>query len=632
MANKIYRWVGSGNTGSTSANIFNWNTSGNWQLLKYLGNGLSGGWQFTPSTFCPGPLDTAYFGIPGPELLLNPNIPLSPVKSPCLFGGYAGTVGGGTWANSGNGANSGGATYSSGLLNLFVKSANMLGFGRTYGSYNDTASPLSKPMPLGGGLTSNDNSTDILQWINFNYPNMGVYAVVGSTLGDTTYTIPVEYTSSWDNINLKVYGSIVVEQHGGISGADILMGAAPGLPSSPIKFTFVKAFSPASGNFGATFGLTGSHSPEVKTVLSGYSARNIEINGGAFSEINLTPYAGGVREPGDVPFYSFVCPSFNFENMSVLKFYLSTINDNTISRAVKYADISLAPKVLVSPFYEDIPGAGNDFSTYTNDRSTKIYGQNLINTVFADLFPGNTLNINNIQGSVELDMDTGESIRSLGFGRNSNTLVEETPLNISRKNISIDHMNDSGDSGYEARKYLTGHPDSIYIRDNSRIIQGIPPGSHVVLIGGDGVTTPINIESLISTGSNSAEETPVIKILGNANINNIIGNGGTRISFFGHVGSANIGSVKLDSNSVLDTRNPLNEQSQLFFGQFSSSGVCGGIESNIGQNSTDIRGKILLENGERLFNVSTSKKGLLTRSTETSTPVDAAPPIIATKS
>jgi hypothetical protein len=633
MANKVYRWVGSGNTGSTQADIFSWNTPGNWQVLKYFGNGLSGGWQFAYSNIVPGPLDTAIFGIPNNEIVggypLNHLVNLTPVKSPCLFGGYAGTVAGGTWANSGDtGSAAGGTTYQSGLKSLFVRTdqftAVQVPTGRTYGTYNDTAYAFTKPLPLGGGLTGSDACKDILEWIQLNYPNMGVTVNVGATTGQVTYSIPAGFTNSWENLNVKVYNTIDIDQNGGsgLTTSAISFNTPVAYPSSPIKLKVVKAFSPVSGNMGATTGLTGINAPVVKTTLKIKSARNVDIDGGAYETASAIPYAAPALAAGGGG-YDYVTPAFNFDNMSVMDFELSSICDNQINTGVKFGDLEIRNAVIV-------PGYFNNKNIYsaTAQRGTYINGQNVINTVFTEHYPGNTANVSNSEGQVFLNMTTS---RSYGNQFVTNTPIQPNAYNYALKNIALDHMSDGGLTN-PAHDYFKGiftnNWGGYYLGDGSVV------GSHSVIINQGGITSTVNIERIVAVG-NGVEETPIVTFSGGVNVNKIVLNNGARASFYGHIGNANIGNVQIDGYSVLDMRNPLNHLSQIFFGQFSSSGVCGGVEnysSSGPPESPRSNGKILLEEGERLFNVSTSKKGLLARSAETAIPVDSISPIIATKS
>jgi hypothetical protein len=123
MANKDFIWVG-GTTLTTNVNRFNFNYSGNWKLRTSVPN-TAGTYSYTDTTEIPGPGDRVFIGYSDP--VINPayyNVMEYKFNcvSPLLFGGFTGSVNGGTWSGSINpgGISAWGTTWSSSLLSFQI--------------------------------------------------------------------------------------------------------------------------------------------------------------------------------------------------------------------------------------------------------------------------------------------------------------------------------------------------------------------------------------------------------------------------------------------------------------------------------------------------------------------------------
>ena len=643
MANKVFRWVGSGNTASSSINIFNWNQPGNWEVRTYIGQGASGGWQFIPTSFVPGPFDIATIGQPyqGNIGVSNFNT-VSKVKSPCLFGGFLGTVAGGTWTNAGLCGSSGGVTYTSALKELRITNTVLwhgdtynfdgMTYGGNYRSYNDTVYAFNnfgdQGMPLGGGLAPSIDCINNLNWVKQNYPNMGIVITPPSDGNSYSYQFTVPgYTSGAgiDALTIKCYDSISINQIGTQS-------------TSPVDLKIVGAYVPISRNFGAT-GYTGINAPEVITKVLGASSQTVTIEDGMFAYAYLQP-APAVGMLTGVPFL----PTISYEgNITALQFQVSCLNRTEIAHTVKFKDAfvnnSFVHQGMTTNSAYNIIDKTLDSSLA---RGAVIRGSQFVNDVYATLYPGNTVSNAIDIGQIIFNPTANPFRDGNGIKRSAiapGVAQEATTLYSALKRSAATRCleEDTESANLAMGDLMIAFPedDAIFLN------RGFAPGSHILEIGlvgveqGSGTTLTQNIETIQVVGEYPGMETPVVNIVGNVKINDLLAEGGY-ISFSYHSGTARIANLRIDEKSTLDLRGG-DANSNKFFGLVSSSGVCGGI-SNLYANSNsavDNGGNIFLESGQRLFNVSTSKAGRLaisSGSTDALDVSDSIPPSISTKS
>lgn len=631
MAYKFFRWVGSGNTGATSINIFNWNHPGNWEILKYTGPGASGGWRYVGTTFCPGPFDTAAFGhvymTPGENggVSVQNFLTLSKVKSPCLFGGFSGNVAAGSWAGSGLCGSASGITYTS-ALQRFVINNTLIGghpdspnFGR-FKSYNDTLYDFNNPdgqgIPFGGGVTPSLASFNNLQWIKNNYPNMGIVAGFSSGSFDYEFSVPGYTTNAgMDDVTIKCYGDIVIQQRGSCG-------------ASPMALKCVGAYVPFSRNFGVT-GYTGANAPEVITRITGQTPQEFIVDGGLFNSIELFPAPRKVATNGalGLPYIKFT------GNMTVLEFMISCANETVVDKTVKFKDMVIY-NVIDLGNQPDYSVIDKTLAPDGLNRGATVRGSQYVTDVFNTLYPGNTgINVFDI-GRIEFSNYFGSFADGYGIKRNF------TEAGISRmhevystlkRNAATRCLGES-DSNSATQDLRTFFPEDLQTFQNAAA-----PGTHFLKIGGidyeTGQTYAQNIEHIYVACNRPGLETTLVRVQGEVKINEIRCEGGN-VDFFGHQGTARIANFKMDEKSCLDLRNPLYSDSQIYFGLVSSSGVCGGISNLLDSaSSLDSGGNIFLERGERLFNVSTSKGGRITTvaSAEEVSVSDSLPPSVAKK-
>jgi hypothetical protein len=590
----IYRWIGSGNTGSTSANIFNWNQPGNWEVATYIGPGASAGWQFRGTTACPGINDEALFGnLPnGGYITINPNISMTKVRSPCLFGGFVGNAGGGTWTNASSGQVSG-TTYTSSLLRFTVNYTNNYayitsptttseGYTAYAGSYNDCAYEFVGALPLGGGISGNAQCFENLKWLQTNYPNMGVAADL--TGGSYYFTIPASYASTWDNLNIKT--SVVNITSQGNSG------------SSPINLNFVTAYSPLSGVCGS--GFTGINSPVVLSSMDITTSSNLYLSGGAFKSIGIYPAIK--RSPSD-PYGRF--PDITIDNMFVETLTVPEVCDVTIGSAVRFINLNTTPIVL--PYWSD-GGNNNIYNTYNkggnNPRIIRVYGSGSVTQVNAVLYPGNSANTSSLKSTIR-------------FGSYNSLNYQGVPGGVTLSNASLVNSYQWSVNSAALQNYFGGGPGYFYRTQlvpnefDSAQYWGQEFGTLKMMLGTPGVTNDVEIVDVQSAGLC----TKIVHILGPININELNVGKGSYVKFDYHTGIANIGLVNLHPMSTLNLQNPYNDASVINFGIRTTSGVCGGIQldpnfaNTVGNNSS--KGTICLEAGERLFNVNTLKAGAI---------------------
>jgi hypothetical protein len=115
-----FLWVGAaGISGANIADKYNFNYPGNWYKRELI-NGTNR-WQ--PSLLTPGPFDTVVFGsqAQGVDGVVANIAGWTAAKSPCLFGGFSGGLGAGSWSNWGV-TYTQGTTYTSAITGLIFGS------------------------------------------------------------------------------------------------------------------------------------------------------------------------------------------------------------------------------------------------------------------------------------------------------------------------------------------------------------------------------------------------------------------------------------------------------------------------------------------------------------------------------
>ena len=590
MANKIFRWVGSGNTASTSPSIFSWNTSGNWEVLKNFGSGSCGGWRYTGTTYTPGPMDRAIIGNGATDLPLAPNYVQSRVKSPCLFGGFIGTTAGGTWINAGLCGSASGTTYTSSLDFFGVYNAALQpsggyyvdGASGAYRTYNDTSTGLSTPLPLGGGLAPRDSCIDTIEWIERNYPLMGISASVDSS-GIMQYSVP-GYTSGWDDLTISTR-YINILQVGNSASSDINLKS-------------VANYEPLSGNFSAT-GYTGINAPVINTQIDILSPRDITINGGAFRFVSAGPLIK-LDETGGRGL-----PIFSFDNMSIEDVQISYHNETIIGSNVNFGTLDILDYLEMG--LEDTSNNPGIYTAYnkklTSRKKVKILGSSKINTLFATHYPGNTSNPNNeIYGGVNCNNLSSNEVYGVELGNSLPNIPSE--LQSIFYDTAINSMQDA--VNLPARTYLSRY----YPTDGQYMAtENIAPGAALIEIGDPAVTS----QKLEKINIDNYNGHPIyVRFVGNTTVDKIDLQGiNTRLDFWNHSGTVQIGTVNTANKATIDTRKANIGNSKVYFGTVSSSGVCGGIQESLYWNGPNYGGSLLVDQGSRFFNVATGKRGLL---------------------
>lgn len=615
MANKIFRWIGSGNTASTSPSIFSWNTSGNWEVLKNFGSGAAGGWRFTGTTYVPGPIDKAIIGN-AKEKLSSTSTPLASnyvqpqVKSPCLFGGFIGNTAGGTWINAGLSGSASGTTYTSALQLFSVYNGGQPGMyfdgaSGAYRTYNDTSTGLSTPLPLGGGLAPKDSCIDTIEWIERNYPLMGISASVDGS-GIMQYSVP-GYTSGWDDLTISAR-FIDIFQSGNSASSDI-------------NLKCVANYEPLTGNFAAT-GYTGINAPVIKTQMHIYSPRDITINGGAFRYGSVNPLIK-LDETGGRGL-----PIFSFDNMSVEDMQLSEYNETIIGSNVNFGALDIVD--YLESGLVDNSGSPGIYTAYnkklTSRKKVKILGSSKINTLFTTHYPGNTSNPNNeITGRIVLNRGS-----DINLGVELGNSLPNIPSELQHifYDTAINSMQDW--DNLPARTYLSQY----YPTDGQYMAtENIAPGAALIEIGDPAVTS----QKLEDISLDNSYGYPIyVRFVGNTTVDKIDLVGiNSRLDFWNHSGTVQIGTVNTANKATIDTRKANIGNSKVYFGTVSSSGVCGGIQEDFYWNGPNYGGSLLVDQGSRFFNVATGKRGLLQTSLAASgaeSVSEGLPPVISGKS
>lgn len=537
-----YRWVGSGTTASTSPEIFNWNNASNWRKLVISGTSK----YFTGTTVCPGNADAVIFGN-GYNFSGITNIEYT--KSPCLFGGFVGNAAGGTWPNA---ATPYGTTLTSSLIQ-FTVDGNAINEEYGNGLYNFTygrAGPSDNvftEMPIGGGLTGTISCLKNLQWIQRNYPSMGV-SVSTSTGGDYVFTVPAGYTSAWDNLTLKVRDNILINNFG--------IWARTG----NIGLNFVTSYKALASATGPV---------AVNTEASIHTMRDTNISGGAFKNM----WIFGVRDHGPLDGSTAEypkAPSVQISNLYVDKTYISSEN-TIVSESVRFKELYPIPLrgtgyVLPQPLMR-------------GPRKLIMNGSGSITQVNAVLYPGNTANTNSERSRIyfvlpyfnRMATEKGSEVDD------SNTAPEQSAYDWAH--LSIAHqrygaISSPGDTG-ETEQYW--HDAETLFGESSVVAYGQKPYTQELIIGqADGLTS-VDIDTIIVSKDGWSYrdfEIPVLKFEGNANVNTIYLGNYSIMDCKDSTSTVNIGEIKLAEACLLS----LNHGENNFqIGIRSSSGTTGGI-------------------------------------------------------
>lgn len=249
----IFKWVG--NTG-TSQTKFDWNTPSNWRIRSLLPTGVC----YAVTSFSPGPFDEVWIGAVSLEPGINDDRRSPKALSPLLYGGFSGTVAGGSWANaqlhSGN-------TFTSALSNLFIDIRKLRGVqeGQTY-----ITEQYEFPY-IGGGL-GNPGSLR-REWINENSPVDSIDTTDPRTSQLTVKVNNTACTVKDDNIGFILSRNSDVE----------------------VALTYVKNFSQVGGGTASYGGVTaGLTAAIVKDVLSIVSNGIVDITNGVFDKITAKGY------------------------------------------------------------------------------------------------------------------------------------------------------------------------------------------------------------------------------------------------------------------------------------------------------------------------------------------------------
>jgi len=278
-----YLWVGRTFIGNEQSiddgehvDQYAWNKNGNWKKFSQLNNG---GLGWVDTFDIPGPNDQVVVGYDG----TNSTPGWIQARSPLLFGGFSGTVAGGSWHSGFSGS---GTTFTS-SLSTFVFNQ-----GSDTATHPQTGQKLMYPFPfLGGGITG-----IILDWVATR-DNLPTY--VYDQIYSTTQRNPS------DNLNLKVtYTTNLITTFsytladGGITQPSEINADNRLM----IDLSFVKSL--VTGSTGST-GSTGGpivysqltyNNPQVGPQYSGNltavpPTSGLRIRNGSFDRINLMPPA-----------------------------------------------------------------------------------------------------------------------------------------------------------------------------------------------------------------------------------------------------------------------------------------------------------------------------------------------------
>ena len=255
-----YLWVGmAGSTGLTGTNIVDqycFNKPGNWYTLAFSNGTLR--WGATLGT--PGWNDSIVFGRDAPVYGSAQYAGWTAAKSPCLFGGYSGGVGSGTWHNTVT--TSTGTTFTTALASIYAGGSSLgVPLGEGY------------PFPwLGGGIAG-----DIATWCAAR-DGVGVtqYVVANSSgFRDPTQNLKLKWSGTATFSLPRTYVASVVDGITNPANYDYTTKLI-------VDFDSVKAYSPIGGGTAGSGG-TGSNSA-VNTAFNFFSGAGagLRLRGGSY--------------------------------------------------------------------------------------------------------------------------------------------------------------------------------------------------------------------------------------------------------------------------------------------------------------------------------------------------------------
>jgi hypothetical protein len=589
-----YRWVGSGTTASTSPEIFNWNNASNWRLLVTNGTNK----YFIGTTGCPGGNDTVIFGS---AYAIAGMTNVEYTKSPCLFGGFVGSAAGGTWAGA---AAPYGTTFTSGLQDFYLDNDNIdIAYGNfnlpfTYGRSNSQIALSFTEMPLGGGLSGNISCLNNLLWVANNYPSMGFGVSISATAGTYTFTVPAGYTSSWDNLTIKVKDKIKIYNHG--------MWKLTG----PVNLKVVPTYTPItySSATGPIF---------VPTTVDAIYGKDFTLSGGAFKNMD---FASVMKV--DV---SDLIPSLPTLTLT------GTIHAEKITiptKGVKVLDTDVRFKLLnCQPRHSrsDYLGGGTTEVALNNPDRTFIYGSGSVAQVNNVIYPGNTANTSNEQSTVYFTLYAIDSVGVTGIAGSVLGKASARDWALLSEAHENYHMSLYSGGTTESEQYF----DALPMGSSPVVAYGQNPYTQELILGMAGVTATtdigrVAIHKIVERGQEHDYQIPVLKFAGPTNVNTVYIGSYAMMACKDSSASVNIGEVKLGCSSLLDLRGCDNNFN---FGLRSSGGTTGGImamneEERIAykgdQPNAEIggmpMGKIVFPGADsagdiRLFNVNTKKSG-----------------------
>lgn len=590
----IYRWIGSGNTGSTSANIFNWNHAPNWRRRfevspsKYI-------WAY--NGIVPGPGDEVYFGYSG---INNPGLSgsfttLEKTKSPCLFGGFVGSAAGGTW--SGAGFTAYGTTFSSSLQSFNVVN----------NSFTDTTLDLQygendfgfDNIPIGGGLSSGIDYVSNLEWVAKYYPNMGV-SVQLTPLGFTA-SVNASYDSTWDALTIKT-NQVGIVNYGFYED--------PG----DISLNFVTSYI----SLGTSGGIAVATSADV------FSSKDIELSGGAFRFIKNLKFLDFKLNGSTVDTYYPQYPRFTLSNTFVEDLRLNGWGTNVIEDSVKFIDIDI-DNYETAQFVDMLPIAGFGLTAAGHGVNlpslTQVLGSGSVTAVNAVIYPGNTANTNSRKSKIIFDRNYMPLYHTSHASATGGVVTK-----------SAEHWNSlSFAHEQQDRDYFVNIENTIgrWMKNKSVSIGNInftlngsqiEPYTTQLLLGSPAGVTSVDVGQIIVKNSQPMNDhfVSVLKLDGIVNVNEVYLGNYTMMNTVPRNSTTNkiqVGEVRLAPLSTLDLSG---SKDYHYFGVRNSSGVCGGIMAsqpgdpvNSEIYPSETTGRIVFpKNGSiRLFNVNTGKGG-----------------------
>jgi hypothetical protein len=457
-------------------------------------------------------------------------------------------------------------------------------------------------MPIGGGLTGTISCLKNLQWIQRNYPSMGV-SVSTSTGGDYVFTVPAGYTSAWDNLTLKVRDNIYINNYGIWSR------------TGNIGLNFVTSYKALASATGPV---------AVNTEANISTMRDTNISGGAFKNM----WIFGVRDHGPLDGSTAEYPKAPFVQISNL--YgdrISIPSENTVvSESVRFKELSNSP-LLRTGYILPQP-------LMRGPRKLIMNGSGSVTQVNAVLYPGNTANTNSERSKLSFRLpffDEGSTEKASEV-QASNTEPRQGPYDWAH--LSLAHqrygaLTSPGDTGPTEQYW---HDAETLFGESSVLAYGQKPYTQELIIGqADGLTS-VDIDTISvekDVFSIRDFEIPVLKFEGNANVNTIYLGNYSIMDCDDSTSTVNIGELKLGQACLLSLNNCENN---FQIGIRTSSGTTGGImamnDNEVSLYSGQVysdeyppaggipTGHIALPSSEnagdiKLFNINTKKGGAI---------------------